>query len=133
MANIVFDSCGISIFEKMLRLACTWTRLVSGRAFRELEPKEVVEAATRALRDGPRQSPLMLGLAALRHVVANNVDRFLGLDVDRERKVLVTSGATEALSNAFSLCFATGHETLEAALARRSRWTRLAGLRAASS
>lgn len=132
MANIVFDSCGISIFEKMLRLACSWTRLVSGRAFRELEPKEVVEAATRALRDGPRQYPPMLGLPALGQVVANNVGRFLDLDVDWERKVLVTSGATEALADAFSHCFAKEHETLEAALARLSRWTRLAGLRAAS-
>ena len=102
MGNVVFDSCGTSIFEEMSRLAMRVDAVNLGQGFPEgLEPKEVVEAAMRALRDGPHQYPPMLGLPALRQAVAANARRFLGLEVDWEREVLVTSGATEALADAF--------------------------------
>ena len=102
MGNVVFDSCGTSIFEEMSRLAMRVDAVNLGQGFPEgLEPKEVIEAAMRALRDGPHQYPPMLGLPALRQAVAANARRFLGLDVDWEREVLVTSGATEALADAF--------------------------------
>ena len=102
MGNVVFDSCGTSIFEEMSRLAMQVEAVNLGQGFPEgLEPKEVVEAAMRALRDGPHQYPPMLGLPTLRQAVAENTRRFLGLEIDWEREVLVTSGATEALADAF--------------------------------
>jgi N-succinyldiaminopimelate aminotransferase len=102
VGNVVFDSCGTSIFEEMSRLAAQVDAVNLGQGFPEgLEPKEVVEAAMRALREGPHQYPPMLGLPTLRQAVAENTRRFLGLEIDWEREVLVTSGATEALADAF--------------------------------
>ena len=73
----------------------------------------------RALRNGPHQYPPMLGVPALRQAVAENARRFLGLEVDWEREVLVTSGATEAL----------GGRLLRTAQSRRRGDSVRAGLR----
>ena len=95
MVNSIFASCGVSIFETMSRLANEAGAVNLGQGFPEgLEPPEVVEAAIRALRDGPHQYPPMLGIPALRQAAAENARRFHGLTVDWEREVLVTSGAT---------------------------------------
>ncbi len=113
VGNAVFDSCGTSIFEEMSRLAMQVDAVNLGQGFPEgLEPKEVVEAAMRALRDGPHQYPPMLGLPVLRQAVAENARRFFGLDVDWEREVLVTSGATEALADAFFGLLNPGDEVI---------------------
>ena len=113
MANDIFANCGTSIFEIMSRLANERQAVNLGQGFPEgLEPPEVVEAAIQALRDGPHQYPPMLGLPALRQAVAENQKRFHGLDVDWEREVLVTSGATEALSDTFFGLLNPGDEAI---------------------
>jgi aspartate/methionine/tyrosine aminotransferase len=113
MVNSVFGTNATSIFESMSRLAVEVGAINLGQGFPEgLEPAEVVEAAVRALRDGPHQYPPMLGLPALRKAVADNSRRFLGLEVDWEREVLVTSGATEALADAFFGLLEPGDEVI---------------------
>lgn len=89
----------------MSRLAADTGSINLGQGFPEgFEPQELVEAAIQALRDGPHQYPPMLGLPSLRKAVADNARRFLGLDIDWESEVLVTSGATEALTDTFWHC-----------------------------
>ncbi|MBD7990920.1 aminotransferase [Ochrobactrum sp. Sa2BUA5] len=102
MFNPIFGATSTSIFESMSRLAAETGSINLGQGFPEgFEPQELVEAAIRALRDGPHQYPPMLGLSSLRKAVADNARRFLGLDIDWETEVLVTSGATEALTDTF--------------------------------
>ncbi len=102
MINPVFAGTGTSIFESMSRLSAETGAINLGQGFPEgFEPEALIEAAVRALRDGPHQYPPMLGLPVLRKAVADNAKRFLNLDIDWEREVLVTSGATEALSDTF--------------------------------
>ncbi|MCV9906790.1 aminotransferase [Brucella sp. HL-2] len=102
MVNPIFGATSTSIFESMSRLAAETGSINLGQGFPEgFEPQELVEAAIRALRDGSHQYPPMLGLSSLRKAVADNARRFLGLDIDWETEVLVTSGATEALTDTF--------------------------------
>ena len=113
MAHPVFEAMGTSIFETMSRLAVEHHAINLGQGFPEgLEPQEMIEAAMQALRDGSHQYPPMMGLPALRQAVAENSRRFFGLDVDWEQEVLITSGATEALTNAFLALLETGDEVI---------------------
>ena len=113
MTNAIFRDIGTSIFETMSRLAIESQSINLGQGFPEgLEPREVLDAAIEALRSGPHQYPPMMGVPALRQAVAENGRRFLGLKVDWEREVLVTSGATEALSDAFFGLLNPGDEVI---------------------
>ena len=113
MASLVFESCETSIFEIMSRLAEAHGAINLGQGFPEgLEPGELIEAGVEALRKGPHQYPPMMGLPALRRAVADNARRFFGLDADWEREVLVTSGATEALCDAFLGLLNPGDEVI---------------------
>ncbi|MDX3930103.1 MAG: aminotransferase [Shinella sp.] len=113
MVNSVFGAAGTSIFEAMSRLAAETGSINLGQGFPEaLEPGELIEAAVAALREGPHQYPPMMGIPALRKAVADNTRRFFGEAVDWEREVLVTSGATEALTDAFFGLLDTGDEAI---------------------
>ncbi|HEX4864388.1 MAG TPA: pyridoxal phosphate-dependent aminotransferase, partial [Acidimicrobiales bacterium] len=68
-------------------------------------PPEVLEAAVDAIRTGHNQYPPGIGVPELRQAVANHQKRFYGIDVDPDTEVLVTAGATEAITAAvISLC-----------------------------
>jgi aspartate/methionine/tyrosine aminotransferase len=113
MANSVFANLGTTIFETMSRLAAETGAVNLGQGFPEgLEPREVIEAAAQAMREGPHQYPSMMGIPALRQAVAANAKRHLGLDVDWEREVMVTSGATEALADALLGLLNAGDEVI---------------------
>lgn len=111
--NAIFANCGTSIFEEMSRLAAAHGAINLGQGFPVgLEPPEVLDAAARALRDGPHQYPPMMGLPALRQSVAEANRRFWGLEVDWQSEVLITSGATEALADCFMGLLEPGDEVL---------------------
>jgi aspartate/methionine/tyrosine aminotransferase len=113
MANRHFSAMGATIFETMSRMAQAHGAFNLGQGFPEgLEPKDIIEAARAALLTGPHQYPSMLGVPALREAVAQNQKRFWGHDVDWEKEVLVTSGATEALADCFYGLFNPGDEVL---------------------
>lgn len=113
MVNPIFGASGTSIFESMSRLAAETGAINLGQGFPEgFEPNELVDAAIQALRDGSHQYPPMLGLPSLRKAVADNARRFLGLEIDWETEVLVTSGATEALTDTFLALLDTDDEVI---------------------
>ncbi|WP_083198272.1 aminotransferase [Pararhizobium polonicum] len=113
MVNPIFANAGTSIFESMSRLAAETGSINLGQGFPEgMEPAALIDAAVKALQDGPHQYPPMMGLPALRQAVAENTKRFLEIDVDWEREVLVTSGATEALADTFLALLETGDEVI---------------------
>ncbi|GGA72276.1 aminotransferase [Edaphobacter acidisoli] len=57
-------------------------------------PAVVAEGATRAIRDGLNIYTRLDGIARLRNAIAAKVERTLGIAVDPDREVLVTSGTT---------------------------------------
>ncbi|WP_259782905.1 aminotransferase [Aestuariispira ectoiniformans] len=100
-ANSVLSGYGTTIFEVMSRLAVDCGAINLGQGFPDEDgPEDLRRIAADALMDGPNQYPSMMGLPTLRQAVAEHNKRFYGLDVDWQTEVMVTSGATEALSNA---------------------------------
>jgi N-succinyldiaminopimelate aminotransferase len=77
-----------------------------GQGFPDTDgPREVSEAAVDAIRAGYNQYPPGPGIPELRTAIAEHQKRFWGLDVDPDTEVLVTAGATEALTAALlALC-----------------------------
>lgn len=113
MSNKLFADAAPSVFEEMTRLAQAHDAINLGQGFPEaMEPPELIEAAAEALRAGPHQYPPMYGLPALRQAVAESNQRFYGLATDWEREVLVTVGATEALTACFLGLLDTGDEVI---------------------
>ncbi len=112
-ANAVYSGLPTTIFEVMSRLAREHNAINLGQGFPDTDgPEDVRRAAAEALLTQSNQYPPMLGLPELRQVVAAANSRFYGLDIDWQTEVLVTSGATEALSDCFAALLEPGDEVV---------------------
>ncbi len=97
--NPVFANLPTTIFTVMSTLAAEHGAINLGQGFPDTDgPLAIREAAAKALREGPNQYPPTRGLPALKTAIAAHAQRFYGLAFDAEREVLITSGATEALT-----------------------------------
>src|SRR5258706_6155888 len=111
--NPVFETLGTTIFTVMSALATRHGAINLGQGFPDEDgPLGIREAAARALREGPNQYPPMQGLSVLRQAVAAHSRQFYGLEFDPETEVLVTSGATEALTDCIMGLTAPGDEAI---------------------
>ncbi|HET9410730.1 MAG TPA: aminotransferase class I/II-fold pyridoxal phosphate-dependent enzyme [Candidatus Dormibacteraeota bacterium] len=72
----------------------------------------IVEAAAQALRDGHNQYATTWGVAALRHGVARKQSAAWGREVDADREVTVSCGATEAMIAAMLAAVDPGDEVV---------------------
>ncbi len=97
---------GETIFAEMSALAARTGAVNLGQGFPDTDgPAIVAEAAIEAIRAGHNQYPPGPGIASLRQAVARHQRRFYGIEVDPDSEVLITAGATEALTAAMlSLC-----------------------------
>src|SRR3984957_9280491 len=75
-------------------------------------PEVVAEGAIAAIRAGLNIYTRLDGIARLRAAIATKVQRTLGITVDPEREVLVTSGATGAFHAAAMALLNPGDEVL---------------------
>jgi len=92
-------SVSASIFAEMSALALSTGALNLGQGFPDEDgPAEVREAARQAICDGVNQYPPGRGQSVLLEAIARHQQRFYGLTLDPGREILVTAGATEALS-----------------------------------
>lgn len=92
---------GTSIFAEMSALAVKTGAINLGQGFPDTDgPIEVLDAAVDAIRAGLNQYPPGMGMPVLRTAIADHQKRFYGLEIDPDREVLVTAGATEALAGA---------------------------------
>jgi N-succinyldiaminopimelate aminotransferase len=97
---------GTTIFAEMSALAEATGAINLGQGFPDTDgPAEVLEAAVAAIRSGRNQYPPGAGVPELRHAIAAHQERFWGLSYDPDQEVLVTAGATEALTaSVLALC-----------------------------
>src|ERR1700709_2312596 len=88
-----------TIFAEMSALAESTGAIHLGQGFPDEDrPDEVLDAARRAIKKGANQCPPGRGTAELRNAISVHQKRFYDIEVDPDREVLVTAGATEALA-----------------------------------
>jgi aspartate/methionine/tyrosine aminotransferase len=116
--NSLLEATGTTIFTVMSALAVQHGAINLGQGFPDEDgPDLVVAAAAAALGDaslGPtrNQYPPLTGVPALREAVAAANKRFYGLDIDAQSEVVVTSGATEALTACLMALLNPGDEVV---------------------
>ena len=97
--NSQIAAMGTTIFTMMSALATEHKSINLGQGFPDTDgPDDVIQGAIDALRDGRNQYPPMTGVPELREAVAAANARFYGLQIDPNGEVVVTSGATEAIT-----------------------------------
>jgi aminotransferase len=102
-----------SVIREMTRLAIKHDAVNLAQGFPDFPaPEEIKEAACRAIREDCNQYAITWGAESLRVALAAKMRRFYGLDVDPERQICVTCGATEAMFSAILAIVDPGEEVI---------------------
>lgn len=110
--NPTILALGTTIFEATSALAREHGAINLGQGFPDSPgPRDVLDAAARALVERSNQYPPMTGLPELRDAIAAHYRAHQGLELTRE-SIVVTSGATEALAAAILALVSEGDEVL---------------------
>ncbi|WP_188829945.1 pyridoxal phosphate-dependent aminotransferase [Nocardia camponoti] len=92
---------GATIFAEMTELAVAHDAVNLGQGFPDFDgPRGMLDVAREAIADGFNQYPPGRGIPRLRQAVAADRQRRYGTAYDPDSEVLVTVGATEAISAA---------------------------------
>jgi len=111
--NPIYTGLPTTIFEVMSRMAKENGAINLGQGFPDVDgPEDIRRFAAEEIVNGRNQYPPMMGVPELRKAVAASNARFYGLDVDWESEVLVTSGATEAISDCLAALVEPGDEVV---------------------
>jgi aspartate/methionine/tyrosine aminotransferase len=112
-ANALLSATGTTVFTVMSALAQKHAAINLGQGFPDTDgPADVLRAAADALADGRNQYPPLTGVPELRRAVAAANARFYGLDIDPDTEVVVTSGATEAITACLMAVLNPGDEVV---------------------
>ena len=105
---------GTTIFAEMSALALRTGSINLGQGFPDTDgPAAIADAAARAIREGRgNQYPPGAGIPELRQAVADHQRDWYGLDPDPETGVLITAGATEAITSALLALVNPGDEVI---------------------
>jgi N-succinyldiaminopimelate aminotransferase len=107
------EGFGTTIFAEMSALALETGAVNLGQGFPDTDgPAEVLDAAVASIRNGVNQYPPLLGLPVLREAIVEHQRRFYGIELDPQRQVVVTAGATEALAGALLGMLDAGDEVV---------------------
>ena len=110
--NPLYETMATSVFERMSLAATKHGAVNLGQGFPDFGwPREILDAAARALTEGSNQYAPSRGLPALRQAVSAHYSRHHGVDYGVEG-ICVTSGATEALAAALLATIEPGDEVI---------------------
>lgn len=111
--NPIYAELPTTIFEKMSAIARETGAINLGQGFPDAPgPEDIRRAAADALFERSNQYPPMLGIPELRLAIATHYGEHHGLTLDWQKEVVVTSGATEAISAAILSLVSPGDEVV---------------------
>jgi N-succinyldiaminopimelate aminotransferase len=104
---------GTTIFAEMTALATETGAINLGQGFPDEDgPAEVMEAAIAAIRAGHNQNPPGNGIPELRRAIADHQLHHYGIELDPDREVIDTTGATEGIAASIMALAGPGDEVL---------------------
>jgi N-succinyldiaminopimelate aminotransferase len=102
-----------SIFSTMSKMAIDYNAVNLGQGFPDFNGAEwIMEAAYVAMKNGKNQYAPSQGTNSLRRSISNYLKKFYDLDVDKDREITITAGATEALYSAIHALVGPGDEVI---------------------
>ncbi|MEK9161690.1 MAG: aminotransferase class I/II-fold pyridoxal phosphate-dependent enzyme [Chloroflexota bacterium] len=102
-----------SFIREMTRLAITHNAINLSQGFPDFDPpREVIDAAHRALDSGSNQYTITWGIPPLRQALSAKMKHWYGLDFDPDQDITVTCGVTEAISATFMSLLDAGDEVI---------------------
>lgn len=102
-----------SVIREMTRLNNLHQGVNLAQGFPDFDPPdELIEAAIRAIREGYHQYAITWGSPRLRAAIAEKFAWYNGVEVDPERHITVTCGATEAMMAALLAVINPGDEVV---------------------
>ena len=111
--NSLLAATGTTVFTVMSALATKHGAINLGQGFPDTDgPDDVLQAAADALRDGRNQYPPLTGVPELRQAVATANHRFYGIEANPDTDIVVTSGATEAITASLMSVIDPGDEVV---------------------
>jgi N-succinyldiaminopimelate aminotransferase len=104
---------GTTIFAEMSALAVATGSVNLGQGFPDVDgPDSIKQVAADAIWAGPNQYPPGIGTPELRTAIVDHQKRFYGIQLDPDTQILVTAGATEAVTAAMLALVDAGDEVI---------------------
>jgi methionine aminotransferase len=104
---------GVTIFSVMSALAQAHGAVNLGQGFPDFDcDPTLIDAVTRAMREGHNQYPPMPGAAALREAVAGKIETLYGRRYDPGSEITITAGATQGILTAVLAVVHPGDEVI---------------------
>ena len=102
-----------SVIREMTRLAIRHDGVNLAQGFPDFAaPSEIKEAACKAIQDDINEYAITWGAPSFRRALAEKMRRFYGMEIDPERQICVTCGATEAMLSAIMAVVDPGEEVI---------------------
>ena len=87
-----------SVIRRMTRISDEYGAINLSQGFPDFDPpKEILDALSKVVYEGPHQYSITFGAKNLRDALARKNEKAIGRKVDPETEVLVTCGSTEAM------------------------------------
>lgn len=87
-----------SVIREMTRVANQYEAINLSQGFPDADPpKPVIEAAVKAMQQGPHQYAVTWGAPNFRQALIEKQRQWMGLDLNSDEHVVVTCGSTEAM------------------------------------
>ena len=87
-----------SVIRKMTRISNKYGAINLSQGFPDFDPpKEITEALKKIADDGPHQYEVTWGSQKLREALAKKQRKYMGIDIDPDKEIVITCGSTEAM------------------------------------
>ena len=104
---------GTSIFTVMSRMALDYGAINLSQGFPDFSiDRKIIDLVHRFMLEDHNQYAPMLGMPALRSIIADVIKRSFNNDVDPETEITMTSGATEAIYAVIAAFITPGDEVI---------------------